>query len=111
MNWIIFKLCSLINILGKRKIAFICEEIEIGFCNTSRNQLFHTVIVIIATKHYMLTIQLFQKFPFYSKSFLQIEFQGPSSDLSSAPLSRTPRLSDHTLKRKNNSLRSPLAAI
>ena len=66
MNWIIFKLCSLINILGKRKIAFICAEIEIEFCYTPRKQLFNTVIVIIATKHYMLTIQLFQKFPFYS---------------------------------------------
>ena len=91
MKRIIFKLCSLINILGKRKIAFICAEIEIEFCYTPRKQLFNTVIVIIATKHYMLTIQLFQKIPFYS--------------------TRTPRVSDHILKRKNNSLRSPLAAI
>ena len=29
MKRIIFKLCSLINILGGRKIAFICAEIEI----------------------------------------------------------------------------------
>ena len=29
MKRIILKLCSLINILGGRKIAFICAEIEI----------------------------------------------------------------------------------
>ena len=38
MKRIIFKPCSLINILWKRKIAFICAEIEIEFSNSPRQR-------------------------------------------------------------------------
>ena len=39
MKMIIFKLCRLINILWKRKIAFICAEIEIEFYNSQAKQI------------------------------------------------------------------------
>lgn len=49
MKRIIFKLCSLINILGGRKIAFICAEIEIEFSivilRQCRSNILETLVV------------------------------------------------------------------